>query len=248
MVEREEVEREEEPGDQSRQESQATATSEVEPDTEDIPVLLRLTLSIVAGLPLVVVGITLLVFDTDVAAWAALLITLVGALLVGGGIYFSLLGSTPRLDLMPGERTLVLRHPSVKPPFARMMLSLPFFAGAGYFLIFAEQSYAVLYFVLFLVAMYLYLFGLIRYWLNHHTTYYITNRRAVRMYRFLWLHTIEIPIKSVNAISESRGFFEMVTGRGNVVVASGIADTHKVRIQEIGNPGPVARTVRELVQ
>ena len=244
----EEMEAVVEPDGQPQQKSRATAPSGVEPDTEDIPVPLRLMLSIAAGLPLVVVGVALLAFDTDVAAWAAILITFAGSLLVAVGIFFTLSGSSPRLDLMPGERTLVLRHPSVKPPFARMVSSLPFFAGAGYFLIFAEQSHAVLYFVLFLVAMHLYLSGLARYWLNHHTTYYVTNRRATRMYRFLWMNTIEVPIKSVNAVSESRGFFEMVTGRGNVVVASGVADTHKVRIQEIGNPGPVARTIRELVQ
>ena len=89
--------------------------------------------------------------------------------------------------------------------------------------------------------------GGIKYWVNHHTTYYVTNRRAVHMYRFIWLDTTEIPVNAINSISETRGFIEMLTGRGSVLVASGIGARHKVRMGEIDDPGPVAATLRELV-
>ena len=127
-----------------------------------------------------------------------------------------------------------------------MIMSLPFFAGAIY-LLFTDQSYAVYYFALFLVAVYLYFRGVIQYWLNNHTTYYVTNRRAVHMYRFASLNTTEIPINAINSISETRGFTEMATGRGSVVVSSGIGNLHKVRMQDIGDPGPVARVLRQLI-
>ena len=39
----------------------------------------------------------------------------------------------------------------------------------------------------------------------------------------------------------------MLTGRGSVLVASGIGAQHKVRMGETGNPGPVAAALRELV-
>ena len=43
------------------------------------------------------------------------------------------------------------------------------------------------------------------------------------------------------------GFIETLTGRGSVLVASGIGVRHKVRMGEIDDPGPVAATLRELV-
>ena len=66
----------------------------------------------------------------------------------------------------------------------------------------------------------MYFRGVIKYWVNHHTTYYVTNRRAVHMYRFIWLDTTEIPVNAINSISETKGFVETLTGRGSVLVAS----------------------------
>ena len=93
----------------------------------------------------------------------------------------------------------------------------------------------------------MYFRGVIKYWVNHHTTYYVTSRRAVHMYRFVWLDTTEIPVNAINSISETRGFIETITGRGGVLVARGIGARHKVRMEEIDDPGPVAATLRELV-
>ena len=63
------------------------------------------------------------------------------------------------------------------------------------------------------------------------------------MCRFLRLDTTEIP---VNSISETRSLIEMLSGRGSVQVAGDIGTRHKVRMQEIDDPGPVAETIREL--
>ena len=84
-------------------------------------------------------------------------------------------------------------------------------------------------------------------WINHHTIYYVTNRRVAHAYKFLWLDTTEIPVGSINAISETRNFIEMLTGRGSVLVASGISDRHTVRMQEIDDPGPVAQAIRSQI-
>lgn len=60
------------------------------------------------------------------------------------------------------------------------------------------------------------------------------------------LDTTEIPVNSINSISETRSFIEMITGRGSVLVASGIGARHKVRMGEIDIPEPAA-ALRELV-
>ena len=67
------------------------------------------------------------------------------------------------------------------------------------------------------------------------------------MYRFLWLNTREIPVSRIVSISEARGFFELLTNRGTVVVASGVGERQIVRMQDITNPAPVADVLRQLL-
>ena len=102
-------------------------------------------------------------------------------------------------------------------------------------------------FVPFVLGMYLFFKGAMRYLRNLHITYTVTDRRIVHMYRFLWLNTKEIPVARIISISESRSFFEIITGRGSVIVASGIGERQVIRIEEINDPGPVAETLRSLL-
>ena len=56
--------------------------------------------------------------------------------------------------------------------------------------------------------------------------------------------TEEIPSNRIIAISEARNFFEVITGRGSVIVSSGIGERQSVRIEDITNPGPIAESIR----
>ena len=60
----------------------------------------------------------------------------------------------------------------------------------------------------------------------------------------MWLNTKEIPSGRIISISESRSFFEIITGRGSVVVSSGIGERQTVRIEDISDPGPVTESIR----
>ncbi len=206
--------------------------------------LVRIVVNLLIGLPFFVSGAFGLIND-DLSNQASLAVMLVGVLVVLVGVYVNIL-SRPRLNPMSDEEILVLRHPSMKPAFARIVMSVPFFVASVYMLEFTLLPY-VYPFIPFLVAMYLYFRGVITYWINHHTTYYVTNRRAVHMYRFVWLDTTEIPVNAINSISETRSFIELISGRGSVQVASGIGARHKVRMQEIDSPGPVAEVLRRLM-
>ena len=66
----------------------------------------------------------------------------------------------------------------------------------------------------------------------------------VQQYRFLWLYTKEIPSTRIISISEARNFFEIITGRGSVIVSSGIGERQTVRIEDISDPGPVTESIR----
>ncbi len=204
----------------------------------------RIAINLLVGLPFFVTGVLALT-NEDIPWQASLAVILVGVFVVLVGVYVNIL-SRPRLNPMSDEEILVLRHPSMKPAFVRIAMSGPFFAASGYMLEFTLLPY-VYPFIPFLIAMYLYFRGVIKYWINHQTTYYVTNRRAVHMYRFAWLDTTEIPVNAINSISETRSFVEMISGRGSVQVASGIGARHKVGMQEMDNPGPVAETLRQLM-
>ena len=211
-----------------------------------IRVATRLAANIALGLPFFLMGafgITLT--DLSDLSLIFLAILILGAAIVLIGFYGSVL-TRPNPTLMPDEHIQELRHPSMKPAMARIAMSVPFFLAAGYMMAFTYLPY-VFPFAIFLVGLFLYLRGVIRYWINHHTIYYVTNRRVAHAYKFLWLDTTEIPVGSINAISETRNFIEMLTGRGSVMVASGISDRHTVRMQEIDNPGPVAQAIRRQI-
>ena len=211
-----------------------------------VNIIPRLATNAALGLPFFLIG----VFGIAAANLSDLSLIFLAIVILGGaivliGFYGSVL-TRPSPNLMPDEQMHELRHPSMKPALARIAMSVPFFLTAGYMMAFTYLPY-VYPFALFLVGLFLYLRGVIRYWINHHTIYYVTNRRVAHAYKFLWLDTTEIPVGSINAISETRNFIEMITGRGSVFVASGISDRHTVRMQEIDNPSPVAQAIRRQI-
>ena len=95
--------------------------------------------------------------------------------------------------------------------------------------------------------MYFFLKGVMKYLKNLHITYTVTDRRVMHMYKFLWLSTKEIPVARIVSISEARSFFEIITGRGTVVVATGIGQQQVIKIEEINDPSPVALALREMM-
>jgi hypothetical protein len=178
--------------------------------------------------------------------WASFVILLVGAALMVVGFYMSLTGIIPSPPLIPGETQLITRHPTMKPAYARIFFSLPFFGAALYLAGFTDVPY-VYPFVVFVIGMFIFFKGAMRYLRNLHITYAVTDRRVVHMYRFLWLNTKEIPVGRIISISEARSFFEILTQRGSVVVASGIGERQVIRIEDINDPGAVAEAVRALL-
>ena len=181
--------------------------------------------------------------ESDLPGWASGVLLLVGLFLATVAL-ISIGRVFPPLALVEGEELMVSRHPTMKPAFARMFLSIPFFAGAWWLFEFTMMPYAYP-FAVFVVAMYIFFKGAMRYLRNLHITYTVTDRRVVQQYRFLWLNTKEIPTNRIISISEARNFSEIITGRGSVIVSSGVGERQTVRIEDISDPGPVAESIRK---
>tara|TARA_B100001750_G_C14969637_1_gene332357 strand:- start:145 stop:534 length:390 start_codon:yes stop_codon:yes gene_type:complete len=127
-----------------------------------------------------------------------------------------------------------------------MLISVPFFGAAAY-LALGTQSPYVYAFVVGLIGLWLFFKGVTRYMRNLCITYLVTDRRIIHMYKFLWLYTNEIPVGRIISIQEARSFFEIITGRGSVVVSSGIGARMTIRMEEISDPAPVANELRGLL-
>ena len=211
---------------------------------------LRPVASCVAASPFLMVGFTLALNEQS-PSWVVWVLLVVGLLIFfGGWLYLTRPISLPELAKMSGEDVIDSRHPSMKPPVLWIVLSLIPFLATAFTVgsLFGDPSWEdyVVPIGSLVVGFFLYLIGVTRYWLNHYTIYYVTTLRVVRMYEFMQLDVQEIPIESINSISEKAGLSEIVTRRGSVVVASGIGPRHILRIQAIDNPKPMARAIREL--
>ena len=164
-------------------------------------------------------------------------------LLVGLNVSLSLV-QRPSLRLEPGEEIVEMRRPSLKPPFARIAIGVLLAAAGGVWLWYAPTPY-VYPLALLAVGMCAYSLGVITCWMNRRVAYYVTNLRVVRMmYKFSVLHTTGIPIGAVVSMSAARSPIEMLTGTGNARVEGARL---KLRMKEIDNPEPVARTIGEMV-
>ena len=205
----------------------------------------RVLPSIVIAFPLLLAG-GYGIMDPAFPKLVAVVVLVLGALLLCLGFYMGLAGIAPTPTMVSGERLIIQRHPTMKPAYARMVWSIPFIVAAGYLLEFTQQPY-IFPFVPFVIGMYFFLKGVMKYLKNQHITYTITDRRVMHMYKFLWLSTKEIPVARIVSISEARSFFEILTGRGTVVVATGIGQQQVIRIEEINDPSPVALALREMM-
>ena len=102
--------------------------------------LRRVAVSLVLGGPFVAAGV-LGFMEPDFPGWAATVILLVGATLGSFGLYMSIAGVIPSPNLVEGEQLLVTRHPTMKPAFARLIMSVPFFLAAGYLFEWTQAPY-----------------------------------------------------------------------------------------------------------
>jgi len=205
----------------------------------------RVLPSIVIAFPLLLAG-GYGIMDPAFPKLVAVVVLVLGAGLLCLGFYMGLAGIAPEPTMVSDERLIIQRHPTMKPAYARMVWSIPFIVAAGYLLEFTQQPY-IFPFVPFVIGMYFFLKGVMKYLKNQHITYTITDRRVMHMYKFLWLSTKEIPVARIVSISEARSFFEILTGRGTVVVATGIGQQQVIRIEEINDPSPVALALREMM-
>jgi len=162
------------------------------------------------------------------------------------GWYVHMVASPPAPTLREDEEIMDTRHPTQKAPLAKVFLSLPFLFLAGYFMFFTLYPY-VYPTVAFALGLYLLSSGILVYWTNSLTTYYITTDRVINSFRLLSLVRKEVPMEKIRAVEESRSPIEAVVSVGNIRVASGGGAGLEIVIRNVDNATEFADELRRII-
>ena len=204
--------------------------------------------STLLGLPFVAGGALVSVTDPSesVPATTGIPIATFGLFVVALGVYVHFVAAPDPPNMRRGERILETRAPAQRAAVAKTVAGLLGLCVAGYLLFFTFLPY-VYPTVAFVTGLYYFSTGIHAYWTNTLTTYYLTNRRLIKEYRFVSLVRQELPFEKVRGVEERRSVWEVLAGLGNVRVASGEGRTLEVVVRNIAAPTEFADEVRELL-
>lgn len=162
------------------------------------------------------------------------------------GAYIHFVAAPTPPTMREGEEIIESRKPSQRAAIAKTSVGflLLFIAGYFLFLTFSPYVYPT---VAFLVGLYFLSTGLYAYWTNTLTTYYVTNRRLIKEYRFISLVRQELPFEKVRGVQERKSLWETLAGLGNVHVASGGGQSLEVTIRNIPASTDFADEIRDLL-
>ncbi|MCX2818766.1 PH domain-containing protein [Haladaptatus sp. F3-133] len=165
-------------------------------------------------------------------------------LLVGWYVHFMANPSVP--NLRSGEELRERRNPSQKVAFAKMILSIPFLLLTVSLMFFTMVAY-IIPLVTFLIGLYLLSSGLVEFWKNTVTAYFITDRRIIGVYNFISLDRKEIRLEKIRGVREKRSPMQTQLGIGNVHVASGAGGgSLAIDIRNVDDSGRFADKLRQL--
>lgn len=198
------------------------------------------------GLPFVSIGAYTITQETNVPPEAGYPFVGFGLFVVALGLYIHYVAAPDKPTMRDGEEILATRNPAQRAAAVKTIIGLVLLIVTGYLLLFTFQPYIYPITTL-AVGLYLFSTGLFAYWTNTLTTYYVTNQRLIKEYRFLSLVREELPFEKVRGVEERRSIWETMVGLGNVRVASGGGGTLEVVVRNIYSPTDFADEVRNLV-
>ena len=163
------------------------------------------------------------------------------------GLYIHFVAAPDPPTFQEDEEIIGTRNPTQKVALVKIVSSFPFLASFVYLLFFTVEPY-VYPTVSLLIGLYQLSTGLLTYWKNTLTTYYVTTERVIKAYRFISLIQVEVPLHKIRGVEERQSLTETLVGLGNIRVASGGGGgTLEIVIQNIENPTQFADEIRALL-
>jgi hypothetical protein len=203
--------------------------------------------SALLGLPFIAGGAYALFADTYVPNEAGIPFVGFGAFIVVLGLYIHYVAAPSPPTMRDGEKIIETRNPAQRAAAVKTVLGFVLLLVTGYLLFFTFSPY-IYSTVTLLVGLYMFSTGIHAYWTNTLTTYYVTNQRLIKEYRFISLVRKELPFDKVRGVEERKSVWEAMVGLGNVRVASGGGGgTLEVVVRNIYSPTGFADEIRNLV-
>lgn len=162
------------------------------------------------------------------------------------GLYIHFVAAPDPPTMREGEKVLATRDPAQRAAAAKIAFGFIVLLVTGYLLYFTFYPY-VYPTVTLVVGLFTFSTGLYTYWTNTLTSYYVTNQRLIKEYRFISLVRQELPFDKVRGVEERKSIWEAIVGLGNVRVASGGGGTLEVVIRNIYTPTDFADEIRDHV-
>lgn len=204
--------------------------------------------STVLAAPFVLGGVYVFVAESNVAVppIVGVPVLVFGLFIFLFGAYIHFVAAPDPPTMREGEDIVETRHPSQRAAFAKTGVGFVLLLIAGYLMFFTFTPY-VYPTVTFLLGMYFFSTGLYAYWTNTLTTYYVTDRRLIKEYRFISLVRQELPFEKVRGVQERKSLWETLAGLGNVQVASGGGQSLELTIRNIPSSTDFADQIRNLL-
>jgi len=202
--------------------------------------------SALLGAPFVAGGAHVFLNDPNptVPAETGLPILAFGLFVVVLGLYIHYVASPDTPTMSDGEEILDTRQPVNRAAIAKTVIGSCALLVAAYYLFLTTRPY-VYPTVPFVVGLYMFSTGLFTYWTNTLTTYYVTDRRLIKEYRFISLVRQELPFKKVRGVEQRKSIWEALVGLGNVRVASGGGGALEIVVSNIYRSNAFASEIRD---
>lgn len=202
--------------------------------------------SAVLGAPLIAGGAYGYVGDVNVPKEVGIPMAVFGAFIIIVGTYIHVVAAPSSPNMRDGEEVVDTRNPASRAAIAKFSIGFLLLVAAVYLFYFTYQPY-VYPTVSLAIGLYLFSTGIHAYWTNTLTTYYVTNRRLIKEYRFISLVRQEVPFDKVRGVEERKTVWEALVGLGNLRVASGGGGTLEIVIRNIYYPTKFADKIRDLL-
>lgn len=172
---------------------------------------------------------------------------LFGLFIIIIGVYVHFVAAPHPPSIQQNEAIIETRNPTQKVAFLKIAVSLPFLLVAIYLLFLTLVPYVYPTTTL-LLGLYLLSSGLLTYWKNTLTSYYVTTERVIKVYRFISLVQQEVVLNKVRGVEERRSFTEAIVGLGNIRIASGGGGgTLEVVVKNVEDSTEFADEIRSLI-
>lgn len=191
---------------------------------------------LLVGVPAVAAGLYVSLAGSALPTLLGVPFVLLGAFAVLVGFYIERV-APEAMAFDERERELVRLHPSQVAAKALVGAGVGFLPLTVYLLVWTRVPYVypTLTFVGFVVCTFQ---GLVRYWQNSLTTYYVTDRRVMCEYRFLSLKRNAIKVENITATGRRHTVLESLLGLGTVAVSAGggSPDITEIRFRDVEQP------------